>query len=446
MTGAESHPQAVVAITVDGVSLDSVIRRRLMRLSHTDNRGLEADTVDIDLDDSDGALDLPPRGAIITLAFGWTTDGLADKGQFTVAEVSHGGAPDVLSIRAASTDLGAGLTTQRERAWDSTNIGAIVRTIAKENGLQPVIHASLDGLPVEHIDQTNETSANFLTRLGERHDAIATVKNGRLLFTPAGAGITASGREIPAVFISRRSGDRHRFLISDRTTYQAVRALYHDVNQAVKGETIWGDIEDSSERGTPAAPAPAPTAGQYKPLVSTYPTRAKALRAARAEWKRLQAVPASRAAYVGVRAKYDDRNLSASGEVTYGKSDEAKRTAAAQRQAERDADAAAGSHNAFERSADNVKTLRHVYSNRANALRAARAEWRRLQRGMASFSIDLARGIPELYPETPAIVSGFKPQIDSTDWIITRVTNDIDADGGFTQRLELEIKATEIPD
>lgn len=444
MTGAESHPQAVVAITVDGVSLDGVLRRRLLRLSHIDNRGLEADTVDIDLDDSDGALELPPRGAVITLAFGWTTDGLADKGQFTVAEVSHGGAPDVLSIRAASADLGAGMTTQRERAWDSTTIGAIVRTIAKENGLQPVIHASLDGLPVEHIDQTNETSANFLTRLGERHDAIATVKNGRLLFTPAGAGITASGREIPAVFISRRSGDRHRFLIADRVAYQAVRALYHDVNLAVKGEAIWGDVEDSSERGIPATPAPAPTAGQYKALSSTYPTRAKALRAARAEWKRLQAAPASRAAFVGVRAKYDDRNLSASGEVTYGKADEEKRSAAAQRQAERDA-TAAGSRNAFERRADNVKTLRHVYANRTNALRAARAEWRRLQRGVATFQIMLARGIPELYPEIPAVVSGFKQQIDSTDWIITRVTNDIDADGGFTQRLELEIKATEIP-
>ena len=64
---------------------------------------------------------------------------------------------------------------------------------------------------------------------------------------------------------------------------------------------------------------------------------------------------------------------------------------------------------------------------------------------MATFTITLAEGIPELFPETPAIVSGFKPQIDSTDWLITRVVNTI-GDAGYTQQIEFEIKATEIPD
>ncbi len=130
--------------------------------------------------------------------------------------------------------------------------------------------------------------------------------------------------------------------------------------------------------------------------------------------------------------------------VSWGEADEAKKKAAAQRQAERDRrDADGGS--AFERRAENLKTLRHVYPNRIEALRAARAEWRRLKRGHATFSIILAKGIPALYPETPVTVSGWKPQIDSTDWLITKVTNAIDAAGGYIQRLELEIKATETP-
>lgn len=445
-TTIDTYPAAIVQITVDGISLDGILKKRLISLTHTDNRGFEADTVDIDLDDGDGALELPPKGAVIELAFGWQSTGLVAKGTFSVAEVGHDGTPDVLRIRATSADLAAGLTTQRERSWHATTLGAIVATIASENGLTPLVHASLAGIEIAHEDQTNESSANFLTRIGQRYDAIATVKAGRLMLIPTGGGVTASGKPIPAAVITRKSGDRHNFLITDRASFKAVKALYYDVNLAIKGEFTWGDEEDGAERGIRPATATVAASGQYKSLPTTYPTRAKALRAARTEWAKLKANAAAKAAYIGIKAKYNDRNLSASGEVTYGQADDAKKIATAQRTAARDATATVGTANAFERTADNIKILRHVYSSKANAQRAARAEWRRLQRGVATFNITMAIGDPTLFPETPAIVSGWKKQIDRTDWLITKVTNSITGDGGYSQRLDFEIKATEIPD
>lgn len=439
------HPAPVVDIAVDGISLNSIIRRRLIQLTHTDHRGFEADTVDITLDDSDGALELPTRGAEITLAIGWQATGTVPKGKFTVDEVSHNGAPDTLTIRARSADLREGLAQQRERSFHNKTLRDIVATIAHENDLQPVIADSLGDQLIDHIDQTNESGANLLTRLAIQFDAIATVKDGRLIFMPAGGGITASGKAIPGVVIKRGSGDRHQFTIADRATYTAVRALYHDTGLAVKGEVLWGKVEDSAERNQPTTAASNPTAGQYKQLAGTRASRAKALKSAQKEWKALKGNKAQRAAWVGVKVDYDDRNLKVTGSVTWGQADEDRKQRAAQRQATRDADKIATA-NAFNQSADSLKTLRHVYSSKANAARAARAEWRRLQRGMATFSITLAEGMPELFPETPAIVSGFKPQIDSTDWLITRVTNTITGDGGYTQQLEFEIKATEIPD
>ena len=65
---------------------------------------------------------------------------------------------------------------------------------------------------------------------------------------------------------------------------------------------------------------------------------------------------------------------------------------------------------------ENAKEQRHVYANQTNAMRAARAEWERLQRGVAEFQITLARGRPELYPEQPTTVRGFKPDIDAAPW------------------------------
>lgn len=440
----QEHPRAILRIAVDGLELPELLTRRINRLTHTDNRGFEADTVDIEFDDSDGRLDLPAKGAILTLAIGWASTGLVDKGTYVVAEVGHHGAPDIMAIRATSADLAAGLSTQRERAWDNTTIGAIVATIADENGLIPMVHASLAGIAIDHLDQTNESAANFLTGLANRNDAIATVKAGRLLFMPAGAGITASGKPLPRLTITRQSGDRHSFLLADRNTYQGVRALYHDVDQARKGEVTWGDTEDSAERGTRPTQQ-QPVTGQYKTLAGTWTSRAKALRAATKEWKRLKANAAARGAWVGVKASYNDRNLGVSGEVAYGQADDDRKVASAKRQAQTDAariEAETG--NAFTRTADNLKTLRHVYASRDTALRAARAEWRRLLRGMATFSIDPAIAYPEAIPETPVTVSGWKPAIDGSNWLIVRVTNTLDGEGGYTQRLEFEVKATKI--
>ena len=438
------HPKPVVEIAVDGISLNSLLRQRLINLTHIDNRGFEADTVEIALDDSDNALDLPAKGAELNIAFGWAAGIVVDKGKFTVTGISHNGAPDVLTIRASAADLRTGLTTQRERSWHATTVGAIVRTLADENGLTPVIPDSLAGIAIDHIDQTNESAVNLLTRLAGQHDAVATVKNGRLLFIHAAGGKSASGKDLPAVIIRRQSGDRHQFTIEDRDTYSGVKALYHDTNLAVKGEVIWGDTEDSAERNVKTAPAAAAPTGQYKQLPGNFTSRDKALRAARKAWKATRANKTQRAAYIGVKANYNDRNLEAAGTVHYGQADDDKKKKSAQRLAARDIDSVS-TNNAFTRSADNVKTLRHVYSSKANATRAARTEWRRLQRGMATFSITLAQGQPELFPEVPAIVTGWKPQIDNTDWLVIRVTNNIN-DGGYTQTVEFEIKATEIPD
>ncbi|MDP5291830.1 hypothetical protein Q9290_05940 [Oceanimonas sp. CHS3-5] len=61
---------------------------------------------------------------------------------------------------------------------------------------------------------------------------------------------------------------------------------------------------------------------------------------------------------------------------------------------------------------------------------------------MAQFSITLAKGRPELFPELPATVVGFKPQIDALPWLLTKVTHNL-SDSGYTNQLELEVKADE---
>lgn len=442
--------QAIYQVRVDGTDITDRLQGRLISWSLTDNRGFEVDQLDLTLDDADGMLDFPARGAEIRFAIGWTDTGLVDKGSYTVDELAHAGAPDVLTIRARSADMRGGLTTQRERSFHEETLGNIVRTVADEVGLIPVVAGSLADLVLAHVDQTNESAANLLTRLARMYDAIATVKDGKLLLFPAAGGVTASGKALPVVTITRDVGDSHSFSLADRESYTRVRATWNDIDRAEKGEVLWGKDEDAAERNkrpvTPGAPSSSPAPTAFKAVGAKQKSRGKAVRLAAKEWKRLSKSADFRARYAGVKVAYDDRTLRAQGEVSHGHAEDQKARQKALRASERDAAKIAGAAPAvaIEHSADNIKTLRHVYSNKSNAAHAARAEWRRLQRGMASFGITLAHGREDLFPELPATVKGFKPAIDNTDWIVSRVTHS-GGDGGFTSTVELEIRATEIP-
>ncbi|KQN65094.1 hypothetical protein ASE99_18765 [Serratia sp. Leaf51] len=87
--GAQFAPD--FSVTVAGKDITQDVSNRLISLTLTDNRGFEADQLDIELSDTDGQLEMPPRGAVINIALGWKGKALTNKGDFTVDEVEHRG-------------------------------------------------------------------------------------------------------------------------------------------------------------------------------------------------------------------------------------------------------------------------------------------------------------------------------------------------------------------
>jgi hypothetical protein len=103
-------------------------------LALRDQRGLEADELSFDLDDADGLLAIPPKGAEVRLALGWP-GALVQKGVYYVESVRHSGPPDRVAVSALSADLGEKAKTAKERSFDNTTLGAVLTTIAGELGL-----------------------------------------------------------------------------------------------------------------------------------------------------------------------------------------------------------------------------------------------------------------------------------------------------------------------
>ncbi|MBP8005489.1 MAG: DNA primase [Acinetobacter sp.] len=239
------YPFPIYRIEVEGNDISAIVSDRLISLSIKDNRGLVVDSVDIDLDDSDGLLEIPPEGAIIQVWLGWSNTGLVDKGKYKVESVTHRGAPDVLSISAFSNDVSEGLKQKRERSFSNKTIQAIFENVGAEYALKTIVHDTLASRVISYIAQ-NESDANLITRIADEHDAIATVKNGHLILLPRGVSQTVSGLPLPTAQIKRSDGDGHNYTTgtgTDRIT--GVKAYYYDAGKSKKLHVVIGDNEDN---------------------------------------------------------------------------------------------------------------------------------------------------------------------------------------------------------
>ena len=215
-------------VFADSVEITDTVRERLVSLSVTDEAGRRSDTLEIRIDDRDGVVELPRKGAKLEVSLGYRETGLARMGLFVVDEVELSGPPDALVIRGKAADMEASLKEHRTRPWDDVTLGDMVAAIATEHGLEPRVGEFLAPIDIPHLDQTEESDLHLLTRLARQYDAVAKPAGGHLLFVPRGEAKTAMGREIPAVAIHRSETAEHRVTLADRGKYQSVIAHWHD--------------------------------------------------------------------------------------------------------------------------------------------------------------------------------------------------------------------------
>lgn len=324
-----THPSPDFVLTVNGQDITARINPRLISLTVTEGREGQADTLEIRLADHDGRMRIPSVDAIVALRLGWHGQPLVDKGTYNVDEVEHSGTPDELSIKCSSANLKREMRQRTDRSWHDTTLGEVVQQMAASNGLKPRIDPALAGRKIQHLDQTNESDVHLLTRLAEQHDAVATVKNGSLLFLPINNTRNSSGQRLGSIHIVRALGDRHRWHTAERGAYSGVRAQWYDKQTAEKRTAVSGGTDDA-------------------------------------------------------------------------------------------------------------KTLKETYATEVDALQAAESELQRIDRGKATFSLQLARGRAELMPQTPVTVQGFKHEIDGTGWLVKTVTHTLDGNGGFTTKADME--------
>lgn len=232
-------------ILADKKDITQVIAANLVRLSHHDQRGFEADTLSIVIAD-DFSLELPRKGVTLDLHIGWSGLALVERGSFVVDEVAQEdqGDGDMIIIDCKSADMRDDLKSQKTRSWDDTTLGVVMTDIAASHSLKLSMSDGLKAKTLAHEDQTGESDLHFVTRLAKRYDAQAKVSNGYLVITGRNEGLTASGSQLPAVNIQRQRGDTHHYRASDRgsmtQTGGTIETLYRDTVTGVTHKVAVG--------------------------------------------------------------------------------------------------------------------------------------------------------------------------------------------------------------
>lgn len=109
-------------------------RPYVTRVTYSDNIKSESDTIEVELDDTDGRwLDkwYPGKGDTLTLKMGYQGEKLLSCGTFSIDEIEVSSPASVVAIRGVATSVNNALRTKSSRGFESTTLAAIAGRIAK---------------------------------------------------------------------------------------------------------------------------------------------------------------------------------------------------------------------------------------------------------------------------------------------------------------------------
>ena len=226
-------------IEADGKDITAVLKERKASISIKDESGIESDSLDMVLVRQ--GMKLPATGAELKVWIGYKESGLVYRGLYTVKSLKIKKVVVAISAKAinfskVSKSKKNSIKSQKTHSWNKHTLGEIIATIAAEHNYPASISEKYKNTLIEHIDQTDETDLNFLTRLAHDNGAIFKSVDGRLLFLEESAAVSNSGKELTRIdLLLSDIQPAWEVEIEDREIYNSVEIRWHDTN---KGEEV----------------------------------------------------------------------------------------------------------------------------------------------------------------------------------------------------------------
>ena len=190
----------------------------LIALTITDEKGTESDKLIVELDDRDGQCVYPGTGQVVFASGGYLGEGGRVQGEFEIDQIDLEGWPQKITLHGTPVSAKKATKERKTEAHkkdDTKTVGDLMGKIAKRNGWTPKVAPEIAKIPLEYEGQAGEFDTQFARRIAARYGGIFAVKQGKMVVTKAGSGMTASGQSLPPMVIAPGVN-----LISYRASYK----------------------------------------------------------------------------------------------------------------------------------------------------------------------------------------------------------------------------------
>lgn len=223
--------EPVFYIKANGKDVTSNLLGVLTSMTVTDNEGLTADTLELEIDDVDGLAEVPETGAILQ-AIGGYEGNLRDYGLFSIDNVSLSGWPQRISVSAQAVTAKSLARHREPKSYpkkDFPTYGDIFKAIAGTIGAPLSISSMIAAIENTFEAQADEDGLELMARLEGKLNASITIKQQRLIVVEKGAGLSATGNPMERTKISRPGNlISYNVMLKDSPRHKEVEASYYE--------------------------------------------------------------------------------------------------------------------------------------------------------------------------------------------------------------------------
>jgi hypothetical protein len=217
-----------VRVTYNGRDITADLTPYLMRVTYTDQLTGEADSMDVELADTDAVQSrwladwYPDQGMEMAAEIGYAGQPMLSTGSCDVDEIEIATPPLMVRIRALATGISRSVRTRIGSRYEQTTLAAILDQIAQRIGAKR--QGEVEQIPIDRVTQYQETDWAFAVRLAREYGyALKLTDNNRSL------AVLKLGAEAEPVR-TLTTGDMTRLAYRDRITEVPSRSevRYHD--------------------------------------------------------------------------------------------------------------------------------------------------------------------------------------------------------------------------